>query len=135
MLVGDTLKTATATWLMSHLRLGDEIMATKDISDATLLTTFLIHPGMWNAYDQRRANREGWIIGSMAASPGFAQIIAKSWDYDGAATPMMAPFVSNLQAAEHVQERAHQGSDFHQRAWQAWAKCFIHGCGTLGEEP
>lgn len=119
---------ARSSWMTSHIHMGDNVVATMDLSPAELSMTVLIHPKMWDANDQRQANQEGWIIADMSGGPGTCKIIAKDWG------PYAASFTSDLQATEFVMERVYQGSAFHTRAWLAMTKCYLHGIGSVEDE-
>ena len=78
----------------------------------------VIEPDLWLVNDQVQAEREGWRIDAHT-SPGRTRIVVSIGEY--------SQFASDLQAAEYVIKRMHEGSAFHERAWIAVVKAQLSG--------
>ena len=88
---------------------------------------WFIEPELWSNQDQSEAAVEGWCI-LCDPQPGVSRIVRFTpmiREYMGVG--IVRPFTSDLQAAEFVVARMHQGSELHVRAWVALCKAQIHG--------
>ena len=92
--------------------------------------TCLVKPDLWYERDQAAAIVEGWALLTFR-EPGKSRICrvthetAKSLGIE--MITVDRPFVSDLQAAEYVIERMHQGNPLAERAWRALMKTNMHG--------
>ena len=83
-------------------------------------STVMIEPDLWTYADQIAAMDEGWMIHATPI-PHISRTFASAHQNPA------RPFVSDRQADEYVNERAHQGSEFHQRALIALMKAILNG--------
>lgn len=84
------------------------------IVDTTKPETVLIAPDLWTAGDHVRASREGWCIHIAGIETTFLEVGEINW-------------AGPIQLREYIQEKAHQGSEFHQRALAAEMKAIMLG--------